>query len=108
MKLKIGIFASSLSTAATFVSNFLLSTIDGKIFGINSEQDIEQITTLGSSVNDLEYDSDNNKYFAVGNGGTIYLSEDSNIWTTISTPTSKNINVIKYADDVYFLGVDND
>ena len=47
------------------------------------------------------------KYLASGNQGIILSSTDLTTWTTITSPTTKNINFIKYNGDKYIMGVDN-
>jgi hypothetical protein len=47
------------------------------------------------------------KYLASGNEGIILSSTDLTTWTTITSPTTKNINFIKYNGDKYIMGVDN-
>jgi hypothetical protein len=107
MKLKIGIIASSgaLSSLITTFNNtlkFLFSSTNANLYNYDQTQFESQAF---ASINDIEYDG--TKYLASGNQGIILSSTDLTTWTTITSPTTKNINFIKYNGDKYIMGVDN-
>lgn len=112
-RLKLGIFASSLSTAVssgietlfTITTNFLFSINTNKLYAYDGTT-VEEKTFL--PINDLEYIDESSITLAAGDNGLLLSSTNNITWTTINTPTSRDINVIKYADGVYFLGVDNE
>ena len=110
MKLKIGIIASSASSAlapliTTFNNTlkFLFSSTNANLYNYDETQFESQAF---ASINDIEYDG--TKYLASGNQGIILSSTDLTTWTTITTPTTKNINFIKYNGNSYIMGVDNE
>jgi hypothetical protein len=109
MRLKIGIIASSAAsgfkTLFSIATNFLFSTNTDKLYAYDGEN-VEGQDFI--AINDLEYDADNNITLAAGNQGLLLKSADNINWNAISAPTNKDINVIKYANGLYFLGVDND
>jgi hypothetical protein len=109
MKLKIGTIASSATSVAaglitTFNNTlkFLFSSTNTNLYNYDGTEFESQAF---ASINDIEYDG--TKYLASGNEGIILSSTDLTTWTTITSPTTKNINFIKYNNGLYFLGVDN-
>jgi hypothetical protein len=108
MKLKIGIIASSgaLSSLKTTFNNtlkFLFSSTNANLYNYDETEFESQEF---ASINDIEYDG--TKYLVSGNQGILLSSTDLTTWTTITTPTTKNINFIKYNGDKYIMGVDNE
>jgi hypothetical protein len=125
MRLKIGIFASSLSNAIFSAYNFLLSTINGQIFTVDNELNFNEVATFEY----LDSDNENNAtvwttvtsnfgtsnilsvahgdglWVAGGSAGEMRTSTDAITWTTVTSNFGTTlIRSIVYGNNVWVAG----
>jgi hypothetical protein len=99
--------STNATTWTTVTSNFGNTAINSIAYGNN-------LWVAGGASGQMRTSNTNfiniyaKKVLAVGNNGLLLESFDNIDWTSIPTPTNKDINIIKYANERYFLAVDNE